>query len=122
MTDIIAGLLVLGGSAFVFIAGVGVYTLPDTLNRMHASTKAGTLGSILSLIATALVFAEGSVTARVLAIIAFLLLTAPVAAHMIGRASVHLQRARDGLAGAAMQGRDNQGRAVDEDDPTRFSL
>jgi len=92
MIDIIAGLLVLGGSAFVFIAGLGVYNLPDTLNRMHASTKAGTLGSILSLIATALVFAEGSVTARVVAIIAFLLLTAPVAAHMIGRATVHLQR------------------------------
>lgn len=121
MTDIIAGLLVLGGSAFVFIAGLGVYTLPDTLNRMHASTKAGTLGSILSLIATALVFAEGSVTARVVAIIAFLLLTAPVAAHMIGRAAVHIQQELKRMAGASAQGRDNQGRADGDADTARSS-
>lgn len=101
MIDILAGLLVLAGAGFVFIAGLGVYNLPDTLNRMHASTKAGTLGSILSLTATALVFAEGSVTARVIAIIAFLLLTAPVSAHMIGRATVQLQRARQKQAAEA---------------------
>ena len=95
MSDIIAGLLVLGGAGFVFIAGLGVYTLPDTFNRMHASTKAGTLGSILSLAATAIIFDESSVTARVIATIAFLLLTAPIAAHMIGRATVQVQRIRE---------------------------
>jgi multicomponent Na+:H+ antiporter subunit G len=95
MIEIIAGLCVLGGSGFVFIAGLGVYNLPDALNRMHASTKAGTLGSILTLIATALLFGESSVTARVIATIAFLLLTAPIAAHMIGRATVQMQRMRD---------------------------
>jgi multicomponent Na+:H+ antiporter subunit G len=121
MIEIIAGLLVLGGSAFVFIAGLGVYTLPDTLNRMHASTKAGTLGSILSLIATALVFTEGSVTARVVAIIAFLLLTAPVAAHMIGRATVQLQRELDEQADAVAHRHDSQGRAVDGGDTARSS-
>jgi multicomponent Na+:H+ antiporter subunit G len=94
MSEIIAGLLVLGGAGFVFIAGLGVYNLPGALNRMHASTKAGTLGSILTLAATAMMFDESSVTARVVAAIAFLLLTAPIAAHMIGRATVQLQRAR----------------------------
>lgn len=94
MIDIIAGLLVLGGAGFVFIAGLGVYNLPDVLNRMHASTKAGTLGSILALTATAFVFAEESVTARVVATVFFLLLTAPVAAHMIGRAASRVQRLR----------------------------
>lgn len=112
MIDILAGLLVLGGSGFVFIAGLGVYNLPDTLNRMHASTKAGTLGSILSLIAAALVFAEGSVTARVVAITAFLLLTAPVAAHMIGRATVQLQRDRRKKAAAGEPAQLDQGRSV----------
>lgn len=92
MTEVIAGLLVLGGAGFVFIAGLGVYNLPDALNRMHASTKAGTLGSILTLAATATMFAESAVTARVIATIAFLLLTAPIAAHMIGRATVQLLR------------------------------
>jgi multicomponent Na+:H+ antiporter subunit G len=85
--EITLAAFVLLGGFFAFVAGLGVLRLPDVLIRMHATTKAGTLGSILSLIATALVFADGSVTARVVAIIAFLLLTAPVAAHMIGRAA-----------------------------------
>ncbi len=112
MIDILAGLLVLGGAGFVFIAGLGVYNLPDTLNRMHASTKAGTLGSILTLVATALVFGEGTVTARVVAIIAFLLLTAPVAAHMMGRATVQLQRARRKLAAEGKPASPDQGRSL----------
>ncbi|QIE41216.1 monovalent cation/H(+) antiporter subunit G [Meridianimarinicoccus aquatilis] len=95
MIEIIAGLLILGGSGFVLIAGLGVYNLPDALNRMHASTKAGTLGSILVLIATALVFGNGAVTAQAVATIAFLLLTAPISAHMIGRATVQMQRVRE---------------------------
>ena len=87
MTDVIVGLLLLAGSGFVFIAGLGVVNLPDVLNRMHASTKAGTLGSALALAATAVYFADHSVIARAVAIVVFLLLTAPIAAHMIGRAA-----------------------------------
>jgi multicomponent Na+:H+ antiporter subunit G len=55
---------------------------------MHASTKAGVLGSSLILIAGGILFADGAVWARVIAAIFFLLLTAPIAAHMIGRASL----------------------------------
>lgn len=112
MIEIIAGLLVLGGSAFVFIAGLGVYNLPDTLNRMHASTKAGTLGSILALVATALVFGREAVTAMVVAIIAFLLLTAPVAAHMIGRATMKLQSDMKRQRDAGEQDTNDQGRSA----------
>ena len=54
---------------------------------MHASTKAGTLGSGLILVAVAVQFAEGTVIARAVAAILFLLMTAPVAAHLIGRAA-----------------------------------
>lgn len=94
MIEFIAGLLVLAGSGFVLIAGLGVYRLEDVLNRMHASTKAGTLGSILTLAATAIFFGESSVTARSIATIAFLLFTAPIAAHMIGRATVQMRAYR----------------------------
>lgn len=87
MTETIVALLALAGGGFTFIAGLGVVNLPDILNRMHASTKAGTLGSALTLAGTAVYFAEGSVIARVVAIILFLLMTAPIAAHMIGRAA-----------------------------------
>jgi multicomponent Na+:H+ antiporter subunit G len=83
---VMAGLIVLGGF-FCFVAGLGVLRLPDVLIRMHASTKAGTLGSGLILAAVAIYFADTATTTRAIATILFLLLTAPVAAHMIGRAA-----------------------------------
>jgi multicomponent Na+:H+ antiporter subunit G len=85
----VIGFLCLTGAFFALIAGLGVLRLPDVLIRMHASTKAGTLGCGLILAAVALNFQEVSVTAKVVAGVLFLLLTAPIAAHMIGRAAVH---------------------------------
>lgn len=87
IADIIVSLFVLAGGVFALAAGLGVLRLPDLLTRMHASTKAGTLGSGLILVAVAVAFAEGTVIARAVAAIMFLLLTAPVAAHLIGRAA-----------------------------------
>lgn len=92
MIDVIAGFLVLIGGVFALIASIGVIKLPDVLIRMHASTKAGTLASSLILIAVALVFGELSVIVKCIAAILFLLLTAPIAAHMIGRASLDKER------------------------------
>lgn len=83
---IIAALILLGGF-FCFVAGLGVLRLPDVLIRMHASTKAGTLGSGLILIAVAVFFGDITTITRAVATILFLLITAPVAAHMIGRAA-----------------------------------
>ena len=87
MIEIIAGFLVLAGGAFTLIAAVGVIRLPDLLTRMHASTKAGTLGASLVLAAVAVIFGDVSTVAKCVAAVLFLLLTAPIAAHMIGRAS-----------------------------------
>jgi len=84
---LIASLILMGGF-FSFIAGLGVLRLPDVLIRLHASTKAGTLGVGLILTALMIYFAEGTVTARGLATIIFILITAPVSAHMIGRATI----------------------------------
>ena len=88
MTEYLIGVLVLLGSFFAFIAALGVVRLPDVLVRMHASTKAGTLSAGLVMLAAALWFWEMSIAFLVVAIVLFLLLTAPVAAHMIGRAAV----------------------------------
>ncbi len=92
MIEIIAGLLILAGAGFTLVAAIGILRLPDLLTRMHASTKAGTLGSILVLAALAVFIAEGPVVAKVVATILFLLLTAPIAAHMIGRAYVRTEK------------------------------
>ncbi|MEL7215310.1 MAG: monovalent cation/H(+) antiporter subunit G [Pseudomonadota bacterium] len=88
MIEITAGIIILLGGFFAVIAAVGVVKLPDVLTRMHASTKAGTLAGTLMLIAAAVVFQETSVTVRVIIAILFLFITAPIAAHMIGRAAV----------------------------------
>lgn len=82
----IAAMVLLGGF-FCFVAGLGILRLPDVLIRMHASTKAGTLGAGLILGAAAVYFGDTATTTRAVAAILFLLLTAPVAAHMIGRAA-----------------------------------
>jgi multicomponent Na+:H+ antiporter subunit G len=92
MIEIIAGVLILGGAGFTLIAAIGIVRLPDLLTRMHASTKAGTLGSALVLAALATVFADTSITTKTVAAVLFLLLTAPIAAHMIGRAYVKTER------------------------------
>jgi multicomponent Na+:H+ antiporter subunit G len=87
MVEIILATLILLGGFFCFVAGLGVLRLPDVLIRMHASTKAGTLGSGLILVAVAVHFADTATITRAVATILFLLITAPVAAHMIGRAA-----------------------------------
>lgn len=92
MTELLAAVLFVAGGVFTFAAGVGVYRLPDVYTRMHASTKAGTLGVGLIVLGVAIYFGEMTVVARALATIAFLFLTAPVAGHMIGRAAY-----RDGV-------------------------
>lgn len=86
MSTILAGLLMVGGTAFMLVASIGLLRLPDLYTRMHAVTKAGTLGVGLTLVSAAVAFGDVSVTTRTLVALLFVLLTAPVAAHMIGRA------------------------------------
>ena len=89
MNEIISALLLVLGSLFSFVAALGMLRLPDTVIRMHAATKAGTLGAGLVLIGEAFFYAELGIMLRALAAITFLLLTAPVAAHLIGRAAYY---------------------------------
>jgi multicomponent Na+:H+ antiporter subunit G len=75
------------GIALMVVAGIGLLRMPDLLTRMHASSKAGTLGAILVLVAVALHFGNAAITVRVIVVCAFLLLTAPIASHVIARAA-----------------------------------
>jgi multicomponent Na+:H+ antiporter subunit G len=89
MSDVITSFLMISGSLFSLVAALGMLRLPDAIIRMHAATKAGTLGAGLILIAEAVFYQEIGITLRALAAIVFLLLTAPVAAHLIGRAAYY---------------------------------
>lgn len=75
------------GLIFILLAGIGLLKMPDFYIRLSISTKAVTLGVGLILVACAASFGDAAVSARVVAIILFIVLTAPVGAHMIGRAS-----------------------------------
>jgi multicomponent Na+:H+ antiporter subunit G len=89
MNEVIAAILMVIGSLFCLVSAVGMLRLPDTLMRMHAATKAGTLGTGLIVVAAAIFTNELGTTLKAIAVIVFLLLTAPVAAHLIGRAAYH---------------------------------
>lgn len=89
MTDLLLALLLLSGGFFCLVAALGMLRLPDLLIRMHAATKAGTLGVGLLVLAAALYFAEIGMTLRAFTVALFVFLTAPVAAHLIGRAAYH---------------------------------
>lgn len=87
MNDIISSILLVSGGAFSLLAAVGLIRMPDVLTRMQTATKGVTFGGGLLLLAVALHFQGLGTTARALAGMVFLLITSPVAAHVIGRAS-----------------------------------
>lgn len=82
--------LALGGVGFFFVlsATIGALRFPDVFTRMHAITKAGTLGVGLTMAGAAVHFGDDiSLATRALAVIVFALVTAPASAQMIGRAA-----------------------------------
>jgi multicomponent Na+:H+ antiporter subunit G len=87
MTDTVIAVISTFGALFVLLAGLGIVRMPDLYLRISVTTKAATLGIGLIMFAAGIYFNESSITTRVLAIIFFLFLTAPVGAHLIGRSS-----------------------------------
>ncbi|MFL4475697.1 monovalent cation/H(+) antiporter subunit G [Paeniglutamicibacter sp. MACA_103] len=93
--DIVAGTFMIVGSLMSLAAGIGMLRFPDLLSRLHAATKPQVLGLFLLLAALGLELRSWAVL-PVLALAWLLqLLTAPVSAHMVGRAGYrtrHLKR------------------------------
>ncbi len=87
VVDILCGVLILLGTGLSLLAAVGVLRFPDVYSRMHAATKAGTLGAGVVIAAMAIHDGQLDVVLRALAGIYFLIVTAPIAAHLLGRAA-----------------------------------
>ena len=87
----IAFLLVVGG-VFGVVGGWGLVRLPDPMTRLHAPTKAATLGVGAVLIASmaTMWFRYGIVSWHEFMIALFLFLTAPITGYMIAKANMHL--------------------------------
>ena len=85
--EILTCAFLLLGAVLTLVAAAGVLRMPDLFIRMHAATKAGTVGVSSISIGLMIHFNTVTVTSRGVLVIAFFLLTAPVAAHMIARAA-----------------------------------
>ncbi len=89
LIEIITSFVILLGAFFILAGSIGLIRLPDVYCRMHASTKSVTLGVASIMIASIFYFAahgQGFSGKNLLAIV-FIMLTAPVGAHMISRAA-----------------------------------
>lgn len=85
--SVIVALLIVAGAGFMLLAGFGVLRMPDLFLRMHASTKGASLGVAFLLLAAALDFRDPAVATKAVLASLFIFITAPVAAHMLGRAA-----------------------------------
>ncbi|MEV7974055.1 monovalent cation/H(+) antiporter subunit G [Cellulomonas sp. NPDC089187] len=97
VADVASAIFLLGGAALAFAAGVGVLRFPDLLSRMHAGTKPQVLGLVLVLIGLSLRLRDGSAVWALVLVALFQMLTAPVAAHLVGRAGYRTGKVRDDL-------------------------
>lgn len=85
--QVLASILVVAGAFFCLVASIGIVRFRDVFMRMHAASKAGTFGAGLPLVAVAIALWDMSSALRALATVAFLLMTAPIAAHLLARAA-----------------------------------
>jgi multicomponent Na+:H+ antiporter subunit G len=88
LRELVVALLMLGGTFFMLVTGIGLIRLPDVYCRMHAAGKAGTLGIALLILAPALHFVgtDPFLTVRALLAILFQALTTPGATHLLAHA------------------------------------
>ncbi|WAB81808.1 monovalent cation/H(+) antiporter subunit G [Microcella daejeonensis] len=84
--DIAAGVLLVLGGFLSLAAGIGLNRFPDALSRLHAATKPQILGLVFVVLALALSVRSGAVLLLLVPVVVFQMLTAPIAAHMVGRA------------------------------------
>jgi multicomponent K+:H+ antiporter subunit G len=91
--ELIICALLLGGSLFALIGAFALAKLPDFYTRLHGPAKATTLGLGGIMIASMLFFTyhNGALSVHELLIALFLFMTAPVSAHMLAKAALHLE-------------------------------
>lgn len=92
-TELLISLLILSGGCFALLGSIGLARLPDFFSRLHAPTKATTLGVGSLLIASSLHFSlqDGRLSLHELLIAIFLFITAPISAHLLAKATLHLE-------------------------------
>lgn len=85
--EVAAGALLILGAALALLGTIGLQRFPDVFARMHAATKPVTLGLACVLLGAAILEPDPTWRTKLLVAAALQFITAPVGAHMIGRAA-----------------------------------
>ncbi len=85
--DILSGVLLLGGGAFVLIGGIGLLRLPDFYTRLHAAGITDTMGAGLIILGMMVTGGLALVTVKLVLLGALIFLTSPTATHAIANAA-----------------------------------
>ena len=93
LLELLLSILILIGAGFTLIGSLGLLRLRDFYSRLHAPTKATTLGVGSLLIASAIFFShhEEGLSLHEVLVTLFLFITAPVSAHLMAKAALHLR-------------------------------
>lgn len=95
--DVVGAVILLLGAVLCLAAAVGLVRFPDVLTRMHAATKPQTLGLLLVVTGVALSLREPRALGLLFLVAVLQLLTAPVAAHMVGRTAHRTGQIREDI-------------------------
>lgn len=87
VVDVASGALVVAGAFLAAVGALGVVRLPDVFGRMHAATKPPTLGLVLVAVGAALQLRDVTEITVLVLVVGLQFLTAPVGAHLVGRAA-----------------------------------
>ncbi|HRN28551.1 MAG TPA: monovalent cation/H(+) antiporter subunit G [Terrimesophilobacter sp.] len=121
--DVLTGICILLGAFLSLAAGLGLIRFPDAIARMHATTKPQIAG--LSFIIAAIVLQDRTWGTFwvLIAVLVFQMLTAPISAHMVGRAGYRtdiMRRERiyvDELRDAVEHAAEEAGESTETSDP-----
>lgn len=92
--NLLGAIFLLLGGVLSLAAGVGLLRFPDALSRLHAATKPQVLGLVFIVVALAISSRSLTVLFALVPVVLFQMLTAPIAAHMIGRAGYRTKNFR----------------------------
>ncbi|MCI1675834.1 MAG: monovalent cation/H(+) antiporter subunit G [Ancrocorticia sp.] len=90
--DVIGAVFLFSGCTLTLIAAIGIFRYEDLIVKQHVATKPQVVALILNLTGTALLVRDASMTWTMLLVIAFMLITSPISAHMLSRAGYRTGR------------------------------
>jgi multicomponent Na+:H+ antiporter subunit G len=85
MLDTLGFLIIFIGTLFLILSAIGLLRMPDTLSRMHAGTKASTLGSLLVILGA--ICLEPALWFKLSLLGVFILLTNPLSSSILARST-----------------------------------